>query len=121
MRAIERQHQGRAFWVLLWDLECAYCMKSMQHAVEALRRRPDLRVVTIATDPATNATALHERLADLGLESEAFAFGSASAEALRYAIDPMWSGEKPRSYRYAASGQREAISGVLSIEQLISP
>jgi hypothetical protein len=78
-------------------------------------------VVSIATDPATKAPELRERLAELGLESSAFAFGSASIEALRYAIDPLWTGEKPRSYRYSASGQREAISGVLSVEQLISP
>jgi hypothetical protein len=121
MKAIEREHQGRAFWVLLWDLECTYCMKSMQHAVEAQQRHPNLTVVTIATDPATKATELRERLAELGLQSSAFAFGGASTEALRYAIDPLWTGEKPRSYRYSASGQREAISGVLSVEQLISP
>lgn len=120
MKAIERAHQGRAFWVLLWDLECAYCMKSMQHAVEAQRRRPDLTLVTIATDSAMKATELRERLAELGIESSAFAFGSASTEALRYAVDPIWTGEKPRSYRYSASGQREAFSGVLSVEQLIS-
>ena len=121
MKAIEREHQGRAFWVLLWDLECTYCMKSMRHAVQAQQRRPNLTVVSIATDPATKAPELRERLAELGLESSAFAFGSASTEALRYAIDPLWTGEKPRSYRYSASGQREAISGVLSVEQLISP
>ena len=121
LKRIEHENQGRAFWVLLWDLECTYCMKSMRHAVEAQRRRPDLEIVTIATDPATKAPELRERLAELGLRSRAFAFGSPSAEALRYAIDPLWTGEKPRSYRYSASGQREAISGVLSVEQLISP
>jgi hypothetical protein len=121
MKVIEREHQGRDFWVLLWDLECTYCMKSMRHAVEAQQRHPNLTVVTIATDPATKAPELRERLAELGLHSSAFAFGSASTEALRYAIDPLWTGEKPRSYRYSASGQREAISGVLSVEQLVSP
>lgn len=120
LKMIEREHRGRAFWVLLWDLECTYCMKSMRHAAAAQRRRPDLNVVTIATDPISKAPELRKRLAQIGLASSAFAFGAASIEALKYEIDPLWTGEKPRSYRYSVAGQRTAVSGVLEVEQLVS-
>jgi hypothetical protein len=120
LKAIEHENHGRAFWVLLWDLECTYCMKSMQHAVEAQRRRPDLKIVTIATDSVTKAPALRSRLVELGLHSKAYAFAQDPAEALRYVIDPQWAGEKPRAYRYAMTGEREAFSGVLSVDALIS-
>jgi hypothetical protein len=121
LRDIEQRYRGRPFWVLLWDLECSYCFKSMQHATEAQRRNPSLAIVTIATDSIGQADALRERLATLRLSSEAYAFSNAAPESLRFAIDPGWAGEKPRAYRYSGAGERQAISGVLTVEQLIRP
>jgi hypothetical protein len=46
------------------------------------------------------------------VRSEAYAFGDAPREALQFAIDATWLGEKPRAYRYGADGQRESSSGV---------
>ena len=58
-------------------------------------------------------------LAELGVRSEAYAFAPMPAEALRYAIDPEWAGEKPRAYRYSAQGTREAITGVIERERFL--
>jgi hypothetical protein len=69
----------------------------------------------IATDPMESASELAARLAQLGVSSDAYAFGDAPREALQYAIDATWLGEKPRAYRYGADGKREAISGVLQL------
>ena len=121
LRKIEQQHAGAPFWVVLWDLECIYCMKSLGNIATAQRQQPNLRVVTIATDPIGAAAALRERLAEIGVQSEAYAFTGASQEALRYAVDPAWMGEKPRAYRYSANGSRRAISGVLSANELAVP
>jgi hypothetical protein len=121
LEAIEREHRGETFWLILWDLECTYCLKSMQHAAEAQTRRPDLNIVTVATDPVSASVSLQDRLAHLGLRSEAYAFANAPAEALRHAIDPEWAGEKPRAYHYSAGGERESYSGVLPVEQLLQP
>ena len=49
------------------------------------------------------------------MSSDAYAFGDAPREALQYAIDATWLGEKPRAYRYGADGKREAISGVIQL------
>lgn len=121
MRMIEQQHAGSAFWVVLWDLECVYCLKSLGNVGAAQRRRPDLEVVTIATDPIAAASDLRERLAEIGVRSEAYAFAGAPDEALRFAIDPAWMGEKPRAYLYTASGSRTPISGVLTANELTVP
>lgn len=118
MRTIEQQHAGSPFWVVLWDLECVYCMKSLGNIAAAQRQRPDLKVITIATDPIGAASELRARLAELGVKSQAYAFAGAPAEALRYAIDPAWIGEKPRAYRYNASGSRTPMSGVLGVSEL---
>lgn len=114
---IERSHAGEPFWLVLWDLECTYCMKSLTHLAQAQRTNPDLNVVTITTDPISAASAIEARLAQLGVKSEAYAFSGASQEALRYAIDPTWLGEKPRAYRYEADGKRTALTGVIAVER----
>jgi hypothetical protein len=113
LAAIERQHAGTPFWLVLWDLDCPYCMKSLSHLGAAQRTDPQLKIVTISTDPMQSADEIAARLAQLGVRSDAYAFGDAPREALQYAIDPAWLGEKPRAYRYAGSGKREAISGVI--------
>jgi hypothetical protein len=52
------------------------------------------------------------------VRSDAYAFGDAPREALQYAIDASWLGEKPRAYRYGSDGRREVISGVIQEEGL---
>jgi hypothetical protein len=118
LRTIEQQHAGSPFWVLLWDLECVYCVKSLGNVAAAQRQQPDLKIVTIATDPLDAASELRERLAQIGVQSEAYAFAEAPEEALRFAIDPTWMGEKPRAYRYDASGARTSISGVIGVDEM---
>ena len=46
-----RSMRAATFWLVLWDLECSYCMKSLKHLAAAQRNDPQLKVVTIATDP----------------------------------------------------------------------
>jgi hypothetical protein len=115
LAAIEQQHKRTPFWLVLWDLECPYCMKSLSHLAAAQRSDPKLQVVTISTDPMQSADEIAARLAQLGVRSDAYAFGDAPREALQYAIDATWLGEKPRAYRYDADGKREAISGVIQL------
>ena len=115
LAAIERQYARTPFWLVLWDLECPYCMKSLASLAAAQRTDPQLKIVTISTDPLQSADEIAARLAQLGVQSDAYAFGDAPREALQYAIDATWLGEKPRAYRYDADGKRAAISGVIQV------
>jgi hypothetical protein len=116
--SIVQANRGRPFWLVLWDLECPYCVKSLANIAKLQQREPNLRVITIATDSLDQADAIKDRLTQLGVHCDAYAFSSLPAEALRYAIDPEWMGEKPRAYRYDADGNRAAFTGVLKEEQL---
>lgn len=114
---IGEQYRGKPLVVMLWSLECAYCQASFKALAQAKRSNPGLNVVTVATDPAgdpqTDAL-VGERLRAAGLSKNAWAFGSAPAQQLRYAIDPKWHGELPRTYWFDAQGRRSAYSGVLT-------
>jgi hypothetical protein len=119
LKRIESEQRGKPFWLVMWDLECPYCMKSLSTIATVQRQHPNLKVVTITTDPIQQADAVKQRLAELGVTSDAYAFANGSEEALRYAIDPSWMGEKPRAYRYDANGKRTARTGVLTAEELV--
>jgi hypothetical protein len=109
---IASQH-GQSFWLILWDLDCPYCMVSLRLLAERQRSDPQLRVLTVATDSIDEADAVATRLQEIGMRGRRWAFGEAAPEALRYAIDPTWRGEKPRAYYYDAHGKRKVHVGVL--------
>jgi len=111
-------HRGKPFVVMVWSLDCEYCQASFATLAE-LRRRKGIDIVTIATDAAADpqsAQAISAKLAPSGLTGNAWAFGNAAPEQLRYRIDPKWRGELPRSYWFNAQGERVAHSGVISSE-----
>lgn len=118
LRQIEAAHRGQAFWLVMWDLECTYCMESLKRLAQAQRSTSGLKVVTISTDGLEAAAQVQARLKALGVRGQAYTFGNASAEVLRYRVDPAWRGEKPRAYRYDAAGGRKAFTGVLTEDQL---
>jgi thiol-disulfide isomerase/thioredoxin len=112
-RIVASQH-GRPFVLLVWSLDCAYCQASLDTLARA---RKKLRIVTLSTDSLDDpqaAALMRQRLATLGMTANAWAFGAAPAEQLRYAIDPKWHGEMPRSYWFNGRGDQRAHSGVLT-------
>ena len=103
----------------------AVVLTGWEHLIEAIELHEGEPVtgVTLAIanelDLAFEKGKLHEPYVTIGLHTdEAYAFSAAPEEALRYAIDPAWMGEKPRAYRYTANGSRTAISGVLTAKEL---
>ena len=116
VQILEKQ-KGKPFVLILWSLDCEYCQASLQALSREKRTHKDLRVVTLSTDPAGDpqaAALMRQRLAGLDMAGDAWAFGAAPAEQLRYIIDPKWHGEMPRSYWFDAQGGKLAYSGVLT-------
>lgn len=111
-RIVEAE-RGHPFWLVLWGLDCPYCIRSMRHLAARQKIDANLRVITVATDDMEQAGALLQHLQETGIQGPAWVFGEASAQALRFSIDPAWRGEKPRAYYYDARGQRKAFSGVI--------
>lgn len=115
-RQIVAAHEGKPFVVVVWALDCDYCGPSFEALARAQRQRK-LPVVAIATDRAGDAEAtryIEKKLQAAGLDAERWAFGGAPAEQLRFAIDPKWHGEMPRSYWFNGHGGVTAHSGVIT-------
>jgi hypothetical protein len=114
---IAASHKGKPFVVLVWSMDCEFCQHSLDVLSKARAANPGFEIVTITTDPLADAALsgmVKKRLASIDLLADAWSFGALAPERLRYAIDPRWRGEKPRSYWYDAQGQRVAYSGVIT-------
>jgi thiol-disulfide isomerase/thioredoxin len=119
LQTIEQSRGNKPYWLILWGLDCVYCVKSMQNLAALQKTHPKLNVITIATDSIDDSEALQQRLQSIGLKSTNYAFGNASSQALRHAIDPNWRGEKPRAYYYAPGQPRRLVIGVLDAARIL--
>jgi hypothetical protein len=105
----------------VWSMDCEFCQASLDNLAKARRANPGLTIITVSTDPVSDralGAQISNRLGALMLAEHRWGYGSEPAERLRYAIDPRWHGEKPRSYWYDASGNRTAYSGLIKLERL---
>ncbi|PZX26814.1 conserved hypothetical protein, putative exported protein [Cupriavidus phytorum] len=112
-RIVASQH-GKPFVLVVWSLDCVYCKRNFDALGKLRARHPDLRVVTLATDSAEASPQVQQVLERVRLTRNAWVFGHEPQERLRYAVDPDWMGEMPRTYFYRADGQRQGVSGVIS-------
>ncbi|MCO4890614.1 hypothetical protein MKD50_14640 [Cupriavidus sp. WGtm5] len=111
---IAASQQGKPFVLVVWSLDCVYCKRNFEALGKLRARHPDLRVVTLATDSADASQQVQKMLERVRLTRNAWVFGHEPQERLRYAVDPDWMGEMPRTYFYRADGQRQGVSGVIS-------
>jgi thiol-disulfide isomerase/thioredoxin len=117
--AIRQQHAGRPFILTLWSLTCHHCVKELQTLGRLARSERNLPLVIVSTDTPAEAPEIRAALKRFGLERfDTWVFADAVPERLRYAIDPAWRGELPRSYLFDSAHRREAHSGMLSEAQL---
>lgn len=118
---IVASHRGKPFLLFVWSMDCEFCQASLEVLAKARAADPTLEVVSLTTDPVADAMLTEQvraRLASLALLRNAWGFGNHSPERLRYAVDPAWRGEKPRSYWYDAAGRRTAYSGMIKAAKL---
>ena len=117
--AIQKQFAGRPFILTLWSLTCHHCAKELQTLGRLARTERQLPLVIVSTDTPGEAHELHAALKRHGLDRlDTWVFADAVPERLRYAIDPSWRGELPKSYLFDAAHRREGHSGLMSEAQL---
>lgn len=117
--AIHKHFAGRPFILTLWSLTCHHCVKELQTLGKLARSERNLPLVIVSTDTPAEAREIQAALKRFGLERfDTWVFDDAVPERLRYAIDPAWRGELPRSYLFDAAHKREAHSGLLGEAQL---
>ena len=109
------------FLMVMWSLDCPPCIKELSMLGSVYKEHPDLNLVLVSTDSISRTDDINLLLKDTGLSDiDSRVFSDASVQHLRYAIDPAWYGELPRSYFHTQNNMRKAISGLLDMNQVVS-
>lgn len=105
--------------VAFWSLDCAHCKEGLA-ALDKLRKHSrNLTLMLVQADAEDQADEGARRLKRFGIGgSERWIFADELHERVRYAVDPAWRGELPRSYLYGPDCQRVAVTGTLTAAQL---
>ena len=102
---IRAENAERPFALVFWSIHCAPCIAEMGLWKAALASRPDARLILVSTDRPSDTARAIRTLDDQGMDGEAWIFADGNPTRLRFAVDPRWRGELPRSYLYARDGR----------------
>jgi thiol-disulfide isomerase/thioredoxin len=113
-QALRERFAGKPFVLAFWSVHCEPCMREMALWKKLGARHPRVAVVLVATDPPAERERIGNflRRYDPG-PVERWAFADEMEERVRYAVDPRWRGELPRTYFFDAAHRSEARSGLL--------
>lgn len=119
MPEIRAEQAGKPFVLALWSVYCEPCRDELALLGRFKAANPSLPVILVAADPPEDAPSIASILAQYDLDGiEHWAYADAFEEPLRYAIDPRWRGELPRTYLFDANHQKTAVVGRLDREVL---
>ena len=114
-------NKTKPFLLVMWSIDCPPCHDELMLLGHYLKEKPDFKVILISTDSAVNIDEIQQILLESQLHNqESWVFSEAPPNQLRYAIDPRWYGELPRSYLYNQCHERKAFSGKLTTDLIDS-
>lgn len=113
---VEASQYRQPTLIALWSLECSYCKQNLAHFRQAQQAYPQLRLITVASEPRLAEHAA--LLASHGLDGQHYAYADEAPEAMAYALDPRWRGELPRTLLFDGHGGQQALSGVLDMQRI---
>ncbi|MFT3818169.1 MAG: hypothetical protein QM750_11145 [Rubrivivax sp.] len=116
--ALRRALAGRRAIVHLWGLTCAPCIEELSRWAAFIERRPQAPIVLIEVEPADPAR-IQATLRRAGVNGgRQYVVQGFPDERWRYAVDPRWGGELPRTLLLEATGAMRAFSGAADFAAL---
>ena len=114
LEAIRAQNPGKPFVLAFWSVTCEPCRDDMPVFKAAQRKFPGVPIHLVSADPPGNRAAIESFLKryDPGRVTR-WAFADDFSERVRYAVDPAWRGELPRTYLYDEKHVPKAVTGKL--------
>lgn len=111
------ENTNHPFMLVIWSIDCAYCLEEMSLLSEIHKNRPEFKMIFLATDDLSETDQIQQILKEHQLSStDHWVFSEENTQRLRFEIDPTWYGELPRTYFFDKAHQRTGISGLLSRE-----
>lgn len=105
--------------MVMWSIDCPPCYEELRLLAQYQKTNPQIKIIVVATDEDIYTQQVKKMLLESFPQSQnAWIFSVASAQKLRYSIDPSWYGELPRSYFFDQKHNRKAVSGLLTLKIL---
>ena len=121
LKELESEFKGKQFLLLLWSTECPPCRDELKLIKMISTVHPNFNFVLLSTDAHEQVEEIDSILAVNQLvTTSSWLFSQKNSVKLRYAVDPDWFGELPRSYFYDEQHRRKGISGKLSKELIVN-
>ncbi len=119
MASIRTQLAGKPFILSFWSVTCEPCRAEMAIWKAMRQKHPRIPILLVSTDGLAERAAIDKLLQryDPG-PVQRWAFDDDFVERLRYAVDPKWRGELPRTYFFDAAHRFEAKSGILQVKDV---
>ncbi len=111
LEQILTKHQGQAFVLSFWSLDCRYCNEEFALFKSALTTHKNLVIELVATDDLASRDLVQARLEQAGLAANSNWIFAENGNKLRFHIDKNWYGELPRTYFFNKDGSVRAQSG----------
>ena len=120
-KEIIKQYQGDSFLMVLWSVDCTPCIEELPALGKFHQLHPKANVVMVSTDTENQEKDIQQLMNKYGLDDiQQWVFYGDSVQAIRFAIDPVWYGELPRSYFHQEKHKRQAKSGRLDEGTLLT-
>lgn len=116
--AIRKAQAGRPFVLALWSIHCEPCVREMPVWRDMAARHPGVTVVLVSTDAPAERERVNAFLKrhDPG-SVQRWQYADEFEERIRYAIDPKWRGELPRTYFFDRAHRPEVRTGLVEAEE----
>lgn len=117
---IQQQNKNQPYIIAFWSVTCAYCMKELALFGQVMKQYPQVKLITITTDPFLEDESVQQLLATKNLTGiETWVFADNFAERLYYDINPRWRGELPLTYFFDKNNSMVKHMGVVKENELV--
>ncbi len=118
--AIKNQHSNTPFILIFWSESCAYCMKELKLFGSLHKQFPDIKIITVATDPFLDEKKVTHVLSLSGLNLEhTWVFAEQFPERIYFDVNKRWRGELPLTYFYDRNQHETRKVGIIDKKELL--
>lgn len=95
----DKSHSDKPYIITFWSETCAFCMEELALFGQLLKTYPDVKLVSITTDPFLDEKTITRILSSKNIQqAEKWVFADDYAERLYFDVDKRWRGELPLTY-----------------------
>ena len=116
---IQQQHKGTPYIVAFWSETCGYCMQELTLLGQLVKKFPNVKVITVSTDPFLDEATVNHILSTRNLQHmPLWVFADRYAGRLYPNVDPTWRGELPLTFFFDRDNKKVKHMGTINKQEL---